>query len=105
MDVGIYDESGVRLVSSGNRNNTAGINTVTLSYPLTVGKYYLGMVQSSAAAPTILSYVDSALGNTANRFQMLGVKQEALGSAVLPATATFANPASAYMPVVQLEVV
>ena len=93
LDVGVYDVTGVRLVSSGTTAQ-AGISVIqklnvtdTLLNP---GTYFMAMSTDSTTATYIGTGAWSGAGEWWRSF---GV-QEQLTAFVLPATATFANPAS-----------
>lgn len=93
LDVGIYDINGTRLVSSGTTAQ-AGISVMQTfniaDTVLTPGYYFMAMSTDSTTATYIGSPVVSGLGEF---LRSLGV-QEQTSAFVLPATATFANPAS-----------
>jgi len=95
-DVGIYDAAtSGRLVSAGSTAvGAAGIQTVdltdTLLYP---GVYYAAMCVDNITASFTRASAVSALWQ-----QSVGVQQQAVGAVTLPDPATFANPASAYIP-------
>jgi hypothetical protein len=96
-DIGIYDVEKKKLVSSG-ATNTAGTNTLQLfdvtDTLLTPGNYWLGMDCSTVTTLTLFRWTTNLI-----ILESVGVQQEAVGSATLPATATFANPANSYLPV------
>ncbi len=98
-DIGIYSEQGDRLVSTGSTlvpaagKATANITDTTLTPAL----YFMALSCDSTTA----SFLRSS-GLVASHLQVLGLQQEALGSVTLPATATFANPANAYLPAVSI---
>lgn len=95
LDLGIYTEQGVRLVSAGSTAvGAAGIQTVNITdTTLSPGTYFMAMSCSTTAAA-----FTSGTNVVALLLQVCGVQQEALGSVTLPDPATFANPASAYIP-------
>lgn len=93
LDVGIYDLAGNRLVSSGSvaqaNQNTAQIINITDTL-LSAGTYYMAMAKDSVAQQV-------AWPHQALLIRVFGAQQ--MDTAFpLPATATFANPASAYIP-------
>jgi hypothetical protein len=96
-DIGIYDVMKRKLVSSG-ATNTAGSSALQLfnvtDTTLTPGNYYLGMDCSTVTTLTLFRWTTNL-----TILESAGVQQEAVGSATLPATATFANPANSYLPV------
>lgn len=107
FDVGIYDAKGNRIVSKGSTamgtvNTTQIVDltasvTGTASPVLMPGNYFLAMnVDNTTAA------VKSTGINAAELCRICGIQQQAVGAVTLPATATFANPASAFMPVLAL---
>lgn len=102
MDVGIYSESGTRLVSQGGTITQTPINTAQTAditdTTLPPGVYYLAMCVSNTTS-TFFRSQPSALA-----LQMCGVQQQAVGAVALPAPATFANPASAYVPLMSVAV-
>ena len=94
-DVGIYDELGNRVVSKGSTAvGAAGIQLVDITDTvLTPNTYYAALnVDNTTAAVTRIS------GIAALWLQVYGVQQQAVGAVTLPNPATFANPASAYLP-------
>ncbi len=94
-DVGIYDELGNRLVSKGSTAvGAAGIQTLDITDTvLTPGLYYMAMnVDNITAAVTRLA------PGLALHLQTVGMQQQAVGAVALPNPATFANPATAYLP-------
>lgn len=95
MDLGIYSEgTRARLASTGTIVvGAAGFQAASITtVQLNPGLYMLAMVASSATAAFQRTSPASAI------IRAHGIQQEALGSTVLPATATFANPASNYVP-------
>lgn len=94
IDVGIYDGSGNRLVSKGSTAQ-AGVSsqqafdiTDTVLLP---GRYYMGVAMDNATGTLI------AWGPVAGLAGSMGCLQQATAFA-LPATATFAAMASAFIP-------
>lgn len=95
LDVGIYDIVGPnRLVSKGSTAvAAAGVQVVDITNTtLTPGAYFLAMCVDNTTA-SFNTYVLTAL-----LYQAAGVQQQAVGAVTLPDPATFANPASAYCP-------
>jgi hypothetical protein len=95
LDVGIYNEAGVRLVSSGSTAVAApGVQVVDIA-DTTVGPgvYFLAMCVSNTTAAFIR--VNNA---SPGAMQACSIQQQSLGSVELPATASFASPANAYFP-------
>lgn len=94
-DVGIYDRDGHRLVSA-TATTTAGANALqvfnTTDILLPPARYFLAIALSSAL-DTLFSRAPNA-----ELLRALGCYQEASAS-TLPATATMATIAQAYMPV------
>jgi len=95
LDIGLYDEFGHRLINSGSTAQS-GVNvlqtwdmTDTLFNP---GRYYSAMTFDNATG-IVRRANPLAIWLNAN-----GVQEEVTGSFGLPATATFANPSSAYAP-------
>lgn len=97
IDVGLYDFAWRRLTSIGSGVNQAGASGIQVfdvtNVTITPGTYWLGWVASTVTTATYQRQSVNVLV-----LQASGVQQEALGSAVLPATATPANPASSYLP-------
>lgn len=100
LDAGIYDSAGNKVVAKGSTAQ-AGTNTgqvVDLSNTALSAKtlYYAGLVLDNATGTVFrISAAPSVLG-------VIGVKQVASAFA-LPASVTYAAPASAFVPVVTLE--
>jgi len=94
-DVGIYDELGNRLVSSGSTAvGVAGIQVIDIAdTALTPGVYFLAMNVDNTTA-----LFNSSSTPTGLQLQTCGMQQQALGSVTLPSSATFANPAAAFLP-------
>lgn len=94
LDVGIYDLSSVRLVSSGSTAvAAAGIQIVDIAdTALQPGHYYLAMSCSTTGAQF------NRAAPIAQSIRVLGMREESLGSVTLPNPATMSNPSSAYMP-------
>lgn len=96
VDLGIYDEDGVRLVSSGStaKPGVGGPRAIDVTDTvLTAGRYYWGYAQSNTAA--VFGWTHSALIVNI----MSGALQQA-SAFPLPATATFAAPSHQAMPFV-----
>lgn len=95
-DVGIYDITGTRLVSLGPTTNAGTIQIGNITdTTLPRGNYYMAMLVSTTVTATFWSAVVGV-----PMLRMAGCQQEAVGSATLPATATFAAITSAYLPMV-----
>lgn len=95
-DVGIYDVTGKRLVSIGATTNAGSIQVVNITdTDLPPGAYYMAILASTVTTQT---YWSAAVN--LNTLRACGCQQEAVGSGTLPATATFAAIASAYLPFV-----
>lgn len=103
FDVGIYDVTGVRLVSWAAANSNTGVTqagTTTLQLvdiadtALTPGVYFYAQCVDNITA----AFLRWTTGFSAIGLEGFGVQQQAVGSVVLPSTATFANPANAYIP-------
>jgi hypothetical protein len=97
FDVGVYTADGVRLASSGLTAPTgfsATTQGVTVSTRLGQGLYYMAMSVDNVTH-TVVRSVPTAL-----TLQGAGCAQEDLsaGTGALPATATFAAIANAYLP-------
>jgi hypothetical protein len=94
-DAGIYSETGTRLVSLGSTAvPIAGIATANFAdTALLPGTYFMALnIDNTTAA------VARTGGLPIDTLRTCGVQQQAVGAVALPVTATFANPASAYMP-------
>lgn len=94
LDVGLYDLYGKRLQAAGSTAvAVAGVQAIDITdTALTPGVYYMGMCVDNNTA----SFYRSTAA--ARALQMAGVQQQAVGAVTLPDPATFANPASAYIP-------
>lgn len=98
LDVGIYREDGTRLVSAGSTAvGTAGaVQVIDITDTvLDPGVYFLALCVDNTTA----AFQRQATG-AGNYLQICGVQQQAVGAVTLPNPATFANPASAYCPVI-----
>lgn len=95
VDVGIYNETGTRLVSAGSTATAAaGIQTFDITdTPLGPGIYYLAMACSSTSA----AFFRASPNGNIHRTCGLASQTSALA---LPSTATFAT-GQTYVPVVQ----
>lgn len=96
-DIGIYSETGSRLVSTGSTAvPAAGLAVADITdTPLNPGTYFLALnIDNTTAA---VQRLNNPLAGT---LQVCGVQQQAVGAITLPSTATFANPASAYWPAI-----
>lgn len=92
IDIGLYDASGSRLLSTGTQSRTG--SSVVQYYTVTAqafppGNYYLALVVSSTSGN-----VFAAVGSSAINTQCCGVLQEALGGTTLPTSMTPARVAS-----------
>lgn len=94
VDVGIYNEEGARLVSAGSTLvGVAGLQTFDIADTwLTPGVYFFAMVVSNTTG----AFLRVTPAN--NSARAIGVQSQAIGSTVLPATATFAAPGNTYVP-------
>lgn len=94
-DIGIYSETGSRLVSTGSTAvPAAGIATANITdTTLTPGTYFMALNIDNTTAS-----VNRASAIPAATLQACGVQQQAVGAVTLPDPATFANPATAYVP-------
>lgn len=99
VDVGIYDENRVRLVSVGSTAvGAAGLQVFDITdTALSPGCYYAAMCASSGTA----AFRRIALGDIQTT-RVCGVQEQAVGAVTLPDTATFANQAAVYVPVMWL---
>jgi hypothetical protein len=97
LDVGIYSETGTRLVSSGSTAvAAAGLQVVDIAdTTLTPGLYYLALCIDNTTA----SVFRNAQTNISFQ-QVVGIRSQAVGAVTLPTTATFANHTSQYVPLV-----
>ena len=85
-DVGIYDIGARRLVSTGPTTNAGTIQVVPITATLLApGAYYMAFLPS-----TITTQTYYRLAVTASAGRACGAQQQDVGSATLPATATFA---------------
>jgi hypothetical protein len=94
VDIGIFDVTGARLVSSGStaQSGTTDLQAVNIAdTELNPCVYYLGMSVNNTTG-TFFRETTPALV-----LQSAGVQQQASAFA-LPSQATFANPAAAYVP-------
>lgn len=94
VDIGIYDESGTRLVSSGSvaQTGTSVIQIFDITDTLLgVGLFFLAMAVDNTTAQFFRRTANAA------HLRTLRVYQTA-SAFVLPTTVTFAAPASGYYP-------
>src|SRR5215471_7342956 len=93
LDVGLYTEQGVRLVSMGSTAvGAAGMQVLDIADTwLNAGSYFLAMNCDNVTA-AFLQQTQQPL------FRVCGILQQAVGAVALPATATFANYASKRVP-------
>jgi hypothetical protein len=94
VDIGIYDGSGNRLVSSGAiaQSGTSTIQLLPMSYTLSPGLYYCAFSASSASA-NFLTWPTSVVW-----FRIVGHFQITSGHP-LPSTATLASPLNNNIPI------
>jgi hypothetical protein len=98
FDIGIYDDQGDRLVSSGStaQSGTAVAQAVdTTDITLLPGAYYFGVVMDNTTG------VIAGLGPAVGICSAAGVLSQSTAFP-LPATATFAAAQNAYVPLVAL---
>jgi hypothetical protein len=99
LDIGIYNEVGSRLISSTSTAVGVGaaLQAVNINdTPLSPGVYFLALnVDNTTAA------FQRSSGGGSGSLQICGLQQQAVGAVTLPSTATFANPANAYVPLIQ----
>lgn len=97
LDIGIYDELGNRLVHSASTAvAAAGVQVVNITDTvLNPGVYFLALNVDNTTASVFRNGTTTAL--TLNSW---GLQQQAVGAVTLPDPATFANPASAYVPAI-----
>lgn len=98
VDIGIYSIEGTRLLSAGNtaRSGASSVQYIGVTdtyFP--AGHYYLAQVASSTTGTYGCIQFDATIG--AAQARTFGALQEALGSAVLPATMTPAAMAGTNM--------
>jgi hypothetical protein len=96
-DIGIYDESGNRLVSLGSTAvPVAGIATADIAdTTLTPGTYFLALNFDN----TTVSVTRKTTG-LADLNRSLGIQEQAVGAVTLPNPATFATPTFAFIPLI-----
>ena len=101
-DIGLYSETGTRLVSTGSTAvPAAGAAMADISNTTLVpGTYFMALNVDNTTASIGRN---SALGTPI--MQICGMQQQALGAVTLPNPATFANPTSAYVPGIGVAVV
>ena len=96
VDMGIYDDAGTRIASTGStaQSGTTAPQTVALAATLTAGMYYLGL-----AMDNISGRITRATGGTGGIGILVatGMVQEA-SAFPLPNPATFAALTTNYMP-------
>lgn len=95
VDCGVLTGDGTLLASAGStaQAGTSTLQSVAIGTPLLLlpGSYYMALAASSATATFL------APTPTVRQQQMMGIAQQATALPI-PATATFATPASAYLP-------
>ena len=94
-DIGIYDEFGNRLVSTGSTAvPAAGIAVADIADTVLIPGIYF----NALCIDNTTCAVRSSTSPVAELLRLAGVQQQAVGAVTLPNPATFANPASAYVP-------
>lgn len=100
IQIGLYDQTGARLITSGNVAKVAAADELvvdTTDTVLAAGLYYMALVDATTTA-TYHVFVPAAPNAAA-----YGVRTEAVGSISLPATATWTvNQTLAYIPIMGL---
>lgn len=96
VDIGVYNEAGTRLASTGN-TALAGVSAVqviafTSSVVLNPGRYYMAISYSAGTANNVV-----AIANTVTFGRYAGLYRQTSANP-LPATATFATWASQVLP-------
>jgi hypothetical protein len=100
IDVGVYDVAGTRLGSIGTtaQSGTSTVQSASLALALAPGVYFLAIAMDNTTG-TVRAI---NIGNTSLLLmEVCGIQQMA-SAFVLPSTATFANPASAFIPFIGL---
>lgn len=99
MDVGIYSETGTRIVSAGSTAvGAAGLQVFNIAdTTLVPGVYFLAMCVDNTTASVSTT---NASAYSAVVLRTAGCQQQAVGAVTLPSTATFANPEGTYAPLV-----
>lgn len=96
VSVGIYDEAGNRLATTGAVARTAASSiesaAFTAAVTLAPGRYYMAILFAAATATGCFAYV------AAGFFRVAGIVTQATGVAALPATAVYATWASMVLP-------
>lgn len=95
LDIGIYSEDGIRIISTGSTAKTSGggVQYITAAFYLTAGRYFFAYSNDSALASAVRG------GNAAIRFaQMAGVFEESVFP--LPASMTPVVAAHALQPLI-----
>lgn len=94
VDCGVYTVGGTRLGAIGStaQSGTSVLQSAALALYLLPGSYYMALLLSATTGHTFRT--SPAVANQ----QLLGMAQQAVGATALPATATFAAVASAYLP-------
>lgn len=87
-DLGIYSKGGNRMASTGSTAMTpaSDLQYANLDILLSPGAYYIALLNDGT---TNRAFGGTAI--TANAGRIGGLKEQAVGAATLPATATFAN--------------
>lgn len=94
LDLGLYDQDGRRLVSAGSTAvAVTGLQIIDITDTvLEPGVYFMAMCVDNTTASFKRCNTDILT------LQAFGVQQQAVGAVTLPDPATFANPASPYIP-------
>ena len=100
MNVGLYDSTGSKLWECGStaQSGTSQLQFITCSQSITAGLHYMALQLSNYGTAQV-----QRKSPTLWFLQVAGVMQEQAGSFALPATATFAKLANAYLPAFGLD--
>lgn len=99
LDLGVYSEAGIKLVSSGStpQAGTGTLQEVDITDTLLVpGRYYMAIALDNATG-TYLAFTDGTL----SPYKLFGMAQQATAFP-LPATATFASLTSINAPIISI---
>lgn len=99
LDVGIYDVNNVRLVSTGSTAvGAAGIQLLNIAdTTLSPGYYYMALcVDNTTAAFRRITQPDVLT------LEVTGVQTQDVGAVTLPNPSVFANPPTAYLPLLTI---
>lgn len=94
LDMGIYDLYGTQLVHTGTQVGVGGYNNFNIADTILQPGYYYMAAVSDSVSGSIIRFNPSA-----QFLRSFGVREMATAFP-LPSTATFANPTSAYAPLV-----